>query len=31
MGKEEDRFEVAQQLAFLSREVGVWAGMKNGG
>ena len=31
MGKEGDRFEVVHYLAFFSREVGGWAGIKNGG
>ena len=31
MGKEGARFEVVYQLAFISREVGGWAGIKNGG
>ena len=31
MGKERARFEVVHQLAFISREVGGWAGIKNGG
>ena len=30
MGKEGNRFQVAHYLAFLSREVGGWAGKKNG-
>ena len=31
MGKERARFEVVYYLAFISREVGGWAGRKNGG
>ena len=30
MGKEGPRFEVVHQLAFISREVGGWTGIKNG-
>ena len=29
MGKEGARFEMVHQLAFISREVGAWAGVKN--
>ena len=31
MGKEGNRFEVVHYPAFLSREKGGWAGIKNGG
>ena len=31
MGKEGARCEVVHWLAFISREVGGWAGIKNGG
>ena len=31
MGKEGARFELVHQLAFISREVGGWAGIKNDG
>ena len=31
MGKQGNKFEVVHQLAFLSKEVGGWAGKKNGG
>ena len=31
MGKDGARFEVVHQLAFISREVGEWAGIKSGG
>ena len=31
MGKDGARFEVVYQLTFVSREVGGWAGIKNGG